>query len=417
MVTQHRPRQTRYTIFAVLLLLAVGIGISVSKVDSEEIYGAVQESATGTSLLAGTIVLGALLAIWLLWNRKRARFHRKQYQNEAEKLKVSKRYQDLLQYANDILLLADLAGNIVEANDSAVSAYGYTRDELLSLDVKDLRAPEALPLLDAQLKQAMEHNGLVYESIHRRKDGSSFPIEASTRVVQLNGEQYFLATVRDISDRKHAEEKIRQLNRLYAALSEINEALVRIRDRALLFRECCRIAVQHGKFHMPWVGLLDEGSGGVKVAAHSAGSEDFLKEVLATVDDSAEARSAIGTAVREQKLTVCNGIASDPDMTQWCDHTARMGFHSFAAIPLKFHDNVIGTFNIYAAETLFFDQEERQLFEQIGMDLSFALEAMDREEERHRNHRGRHYYLTSQQRVRSTLGILQGRAGGQEALD
>jgi two-component system cell cycle sensor histidine kinase/response regulator CckA len=384
MVTLHRPRQTRYTVLAVLLLVAVAIGMSAVKVDREESYGAVQESATGTSLLAGTVVLGALLSIWLLWNRKSAKFYRKQYQHEAEKLKVSKRYQDLLQYANDIILLADLAGNIVEVNDSAVSAYGYTRDELLSLDVKDLRAPEARPLLDAQLKQAMEHNGLVYESIHRRKDGSLFPIEASTRVVQLDGEQYYWATVRDISDRKHAEEKIRQLNRLYAALSHINEALVRIRDRALLFQECCRIAVEHGKFHMAWVGLLDESSGGVKVAANSAGSEDFLKEVLATVDHSAEARSAIGTAVREQKLTVCNGIASNPEMTEWCDHTARMGFHSFAAIPLQVHDNVIGTFNIYAAETLFFDEEERQLFAQIGMDLSFALEAMDREEDRQR---------------------------------
>jgi len=66
-----------------------------------------------------------------------------------------------------------------------------------------------------------------------------------------------ISAIRDITERKEAENRIRRLNRVYAVLTGINTLIVRTRDRQDLFDEACRIAVEQGKFRLAWIGLLD----------------------------------------------------------------------------------------------------------------------------------------------------------------
>jgi len=66
----------------------------------------------------------------------------------------------------------------------------------------------------------------------------------------------FIAIVTDVTDRQRAEGHIRRLNRVYAVLSDINQAIVRIREPQALFEKACRVAVEKGGFRMAWVGLI-----------------------------------------------------------------------------------------------------------------------------------------------------------------
>lgn len=93
-------------------------------------------------------------------------------------------------------------GRIVEANRAAQAAYGYSREELLALTIFDLRADLPTPSVENQMAAAMA-DGIVFEARHRRADGSTFPVEVSSRgVSSFEGEPVLLSVIRDISERR-----------------------------------------------------------------------------------------------------------------------------------------------------------------------------------------------------------------------
>lgn len=125
------------------------------------------------------------------------------------------RYQMLSKQAVDIILFINSRGKIVDANDAAISVYGYTREELLTLSINDLRRT-SLNLEDSIEK--MEIAGELYESINYRKDGTSFPIEINAQSEIINGERITLSIIRDISDRKKIENEIKESKAKYQSL-------------------------------------------------------------------------------------------------------------------------------------------------------------------------------------------------------
>jgi PAS domain S-box-containing protein len=114
------------------------------------------------------------------------------------------RYQLLSRLSRDIMLFIRPDGRVVEANYAAVAAYGYSREELLTKSIKDLRAPETISLLDSQLRQADE-KGILMETTHVRNDGSAFTVEVSATGADVAGERLILSVIRDITERKAAE--------------------------------------------------------------------------------------------------------------------------------------------------------------------------------------------------------------------
>ena len=122
-----------------------------------------------------------------------------------------RRYELLSENSRDIILFMESDnGNILEANAAAEKAYGYSREELLGLTIKDLRASETLGAAADQMAEADAH-GLLFETVHRRKDGSTFPVEASSRGAAIGGTRMLISIVRDITQRRKSEEEIRLL--------------------------------------------------------------------------------------------------------------------------------------------------------------------------------------------------------------
>ena len=129
------------------------------------------------------------------------------------------RYCLLFEQARDIVLFLRPDGALVDANPAAVAAYGYDRDALLAMNVAQLRAPESMPSLADQLRRAGD-GGLVFETRHRRRDGSLFPVEVSSHPIALDGERLLMSIVRDISQRRRTEERLRDTEGKLLALFE-----------------------------------------------------------------------------------------------------------------------------------------------------------------------------------------------------
>ena len=97
---------------------------------------------------------------------------------------------------------------LIEANLAAEAAYGYGREELLALNIRDLRIDPPAEIR-AQMRAA-GNVGIQFETYHRRKDGSLFPVEVSSRGADIDGQKILLSVVRDISARRQAEESLRE---------------------------------------------------------------------------------------------------------------------------------------------------------------------------------------------------------------
>lgn len=126
---------------------------------------------------------------------------------EAEE--ALERFRILSHYARDIILFVRTDGRIIEANDTAVDTYGYTREELLGLSIYDLRAPGTRAATTEQMAKADE-KGILFETQHRRKDGSTFPVEVSSQGAEIRGERVLLSIIRDITERRQSEEALRE---------------------------------------------------------------------------------------------------------------------------------------------------------------------------------------------------------------
>ena len=118
------------------------------------------------------------------------------------------RYRLLAEGSRDIMVFFRTDGRIVEVNRAAVDAYGHTREELIGTSFFRIRAPETRDEIAAQI-QRVEEGPFRFETIHVRKDGSRFPVEVSWSLNPIGGERVILSIIRDITERREAEEQLR----------------------------------------------------------------------------------------------------------------------------------------------------------------------------------------------------------------
>lgn len=146
--------------------------------------------------------------------------------NDIVKLKDTlKRYCTLFENTKDIILFINEKGRIIEANIAAINSYGYSEGELLTKYIEQLRSEETMHLIKQQMEEAMD-NGLSFQTIHKRKDGGTFPVDVSTVGIQVSGEKIFCSIIRDISDRKNTEINLKAEEERYRNLFDNANDLV-----------------------------------------------------------------------------------------------------------------------------------------------------------------------------------------------
>ena len=159
-----------------------------------------------------------------------------------------RRFELLSEHSRDIILfMGNKDGRILEANAAAVQAYGYSRDELLGLTIQDLRASGTQNLTAEQMLQADAH-GILFETIHRRKDGTTFPVEVSSQGATIGGVRTLISIIRDITDRKNAEKALLESEARFRSLFEESADAHLLLENSI-FSDCNLAAVQMMRAH------------------------------------------------------------------------------------------------------------------------------------------------------------------------
>lgn len=140
--------------------------------------------------------------------------------DEAEYAALNRHYEYILKYANDILILLDDQDHVVDANDKADAAYGYPRNELIGMSMRQFSAESVHARIESDLTRTGEGVAL-YETTHRRKDGTTFPVEVSARHIDIKGHRFRQMVIRDITEQYKDRQALMESEIRYRNLVEL----------------------------------------------------------------------------------------------------------------------------------------------------------------------------------------------------
>jgi PAS domain S-box-containing protein len=177
--------------------------------------------------------------------------------------------------------------------------------------------------------------------------------------------------------------ELQRLARMFAALSDTNEAIMRVASAEELYQRVCEAAVHGGRLLAASICVPGEHSGDAQIVAGAGVGADKLRNMRLSIDSGApEGRGLIGTAFRSQEPCISGDFLNDERTTHWRQAASDAGVASGAALPLIQHGRVIGVLLLYSAEKNAFDQEIVQLLMHMGRNVVFALDNFKREADR-----------------------------------
>ncbi len=294
------------------------------------------------------------------------------------------RYQALFQYASDAFILANERDEILDVNQKACDLLGYTREELLSMHVPDLQAPEIRGEVGSVIKTEVErHGGRAFESVDIRKDGTRIPVEVGISKFLYGNEKLVLSSVRDISERKRTEEKLRefqhQLEKTYAReqerrqLSDTLREVGRIVSSSLDQEKVLNSILAHLdkviNYHRAIVMLLDNDTLQTIAVADKSSNEKMDREASKKAFPVGKYTLNVQALRDKRPLLV-------PDVTQdarWDPIGAMASIQSFINAPLLIQDTPIGILAVGRRDVTPYTEEDAQTVFAFATQVAIAV--------------------------------------------
>jgi len=280
------------------------------------------------------------------------------------------------------VMLVDAKGKYLEVNQAGTRILGMDRESFLSSILPapwsnvfttdgTVLAPEDFP------GQVVLRTGTpVPRKALRcnRADGSTLWIEVSAAPLQGGGA---LVSFNDITEQWDQSRRLEHLTELQAALSQVNQAILRSPTRETLLDKICEVMVEVGKFAMSWISWNDPETNEVRVISKYADPNGYLDSLQAGSDDTTLGRGWTGTAIREEQTWVVNDFLGSSSMSPWLDIARRSGFAASASVPIRKGGKVCGSLMVYATEKDYFGVQEIKLLEEAAGDVTFALDTLE----------------------------------------
>lgn len=179
------------------------------------------------------------------------------------------------------------------------------------------------------------------------------------------------------SELNRGYERQARAQRLFAALSEVNETVVRVAEREELFRQVCRICAERMHFLVASVALIDPARQRIVPQVYAGPGSDVLRDVTYPLEPSEPLSATVtSTAVRTKRAAVANEADADPAKVAARPIRERIGSKSTASFPLFQGGDVIGALTVHAATQDFFDGAVVELLTRMADDISFALDKL-----------------------------------------
>ncbi len=311
-----------------------------------------------------------------------ADFLRKQHESEEALAESEDRFRTIFDSVNDAVFIHDIdTGAILNVNNTACNMYGYTREELRRLDVQTISMGEA-PYTQEDaiewIKKAAAGESQVFEWVGKHKSGHLFWEEVNMKSAVIGGHERMLVVVRDITERKHLEERMVHLNLVLRAIRNVNQLITKEHDRSKLLQGACKNLIETRGYHNAWIALLDE-SGRLVTTSEAGLGEAFVPMVERLkhgelIECAQKALLQSDVVVIDDPISACRG----------CPLAERYEGKRAMTARLEHKGTVYGIFSVAVPAELATDKEEQSLFSEVAGDIAFGLHGIELEEERKR---------------------------------
>jgi PAS domain S-box-containing protein len=281
------------------------------------------------------------------------------------------RYRELIENANDIIYTHDLAGSFTSLNKAGEKVSGYTRDEILKMNITQVVIPEHVALIHQMLERKLAGEGAtVYELQMVAKDGRRIALEVSTRLI-YQGEQPIgtQGIARDITERKQAEEVLQRYTERLTTMREIDRGILSARAPdeiayAALSRIRRLIACQLSS-----------------VIFFDFTTQTFLRLVM---DLSGESSLELGKPyplaafgdigiLQRGEVMKADDLAAQQDLPDLDRQLLSEGTRSYIRIPLITEGELLGSLNLGADRSSFFSNEVIEIAHEVADQLAIAI--------------------------------------------
>ena len=359
---------------------------SLKKWTAEDVVVKLPPWLKATGIAAGLVLLLSMTGGVLLKRQVHARTKDLAQQNEQivgvnlALRESERRYRELLEHANSIILHWTRDGRITFMNEFGQRSFGYTEEEIVGRNVMDTIVPETESsgrdlrhLMDQICADPSSFEQNVNENT--RRDGKRVWIAWTNKVYfdDKGRVDRILSIGTDVTERKRAERELKRVNRALQTVSMCNQALVHATEEAGLLREVCRILTEKGGYRSAWIGYkASDPEQTLQPAAQSGLEEGQL--------DRETIRWAVGgpvsVAIRTGRPAARTGTARDTEYAGPRDKRLEPKGDSSLVLPLLDDADVLGALVVYSADPGAFDAAEVKLLTGLADDLAFGIVAL-----------------------------------------
>ena len=281
----------------------------------------------------------------------------------------------------DPVFVKDAEHRLVLVNDAECALAGRSREELLGRTDYDFFPKEQVDVfwrIDNQVLSNGETN-INEEQITGAGGRIRTIVTHKSRYVDHLGNPFVVGVIRDITERKQAEETLQRLNRELRAISDCNHAIIRAENEQSLLSDACRIICNVAGYRMAWVGYAEnDDAKTVRPVAWAGFENGYVANANITwADDTERGQGPAGKVIRGGETIYVQNFTTDPQVASWRESALQRGYRSGIALPLKDENaQVFGVLMIYSSEINAITPEEIRLMEELCGDLAFGIMAM-----------------------------------------
>lgn len=341
------------------------------KADKDEIDAPVHR--LGYGILIGTLLLSGMTSVgaWLMWRAKQSELNLIQQA-------VNARYTAARQASLDGYMVYDENATIIDVNERTERMTGYTRDELIGKTIGEINKQLTHEQILNVIRRIRKNGAERLRTRWQAKDGHLIDVEISASYMPDPLGDTYHSFAHDIGPQLTAQRRIEKLNRFYYFLSHANASIFNLKSVNEVLDTVCREAVTDGGFQLGWVGMLDEAAGRIWPTFVHGEAVEYVQNLVITTDpDLPTSKGPAWTSMVEQRVIHTDDFQADPRTAAWHDMARQHNIHASAAVPVLVSGKAIGSINFYSSEKHYFDAELTALIEELGRNISLALQAIE----------------------------------------
>jgi PAS domain S-box-containing protein len=299
---------------------------------------------------------------------------------EEALIEAEKRYRNTLDNMKEGFQILSDKWVYLYVNQAAAAHGKTTREKLLNHTIM-----EVYPGIEKTEMFGVLKKCLLERRVEHIENEFTYP-DGSKRLFELDIEPVpdgLLILSRDVTQEKIYQTEILRLNRVYSLLSNINKAIVRLKDKQILFDTVCKIAIEEGKFKKAWIGLFNDDYKSIDIISLEGAVKNTVINRGTVQTQKLFRESALNKMISDRTTLIYNDLSKAGGLTKfWYTDLNDNNFQSLTIFPIKPFNKVKGVITLVSGEKEFFQKNEIELLNEMVEDIAFCLETLETEDQR-----------------------------------